>query len=61
MEISQLKPGHTVLEHKECGEQVHYEVVSIRRVGRMFEVTFKSVMGLASALYPANAFIPVAA
>jgi hypothetical protein len=27
----------------------------------MFEVTLKSVMGLASAMYPANAFVQVAA
>lgn len=57
MKISQLKPGDKVVEHQEDGDVVKYEVVSIRQVGRRFEVTFRSVMGLASALYPANAFI----
>ena len=56
MKISQLKPGYKILEHKDSGSTMHYEVVSIRQVGKMFEVTFKSA-GLASALYPANAFI----
>lgn len=61
MKISQLKPGYTIQEHKESGEVIHYEVVSIAQVGKMFEVTFRSVLGLSSALYPANAFIHAAA
>lgn len=61
MKVSQLKPGDTILEHKDSGDAVHFEVVSIRQVGKMFEVTFKSVQGLASALYPANAFVSAAA
>ena len=61
MKISQLKPGYTILEHKDSGDVIHYEVVSIRQVGKMFEVTFRSVLGLASACYPANAFISAAA
>ncbi len=51
MKISQLKPGYKVFEHKECGDVVHYEVISVRQVGKMFEVTFKSALGLASAMY----------
>lgn len=61
MKISQLKPGYKIQEHKESGEVIHYEVVSIAQVGKMFEVTFRSVWGLSSALYPANAFIHAAA
>ncbi|OQS33184.1 hypothetical protein B0T40_18245 [Chromobacterium haemolyticum] len=61
MKISQLKPGYKILEHKDSGSTMHYEVVSIRQVGKMFEVTFKSALGLASALYPPNAFIQAAA
>jgi len=61
MKISQLKPGDTVLEHKDSGDIIHYTVVSFRQVGKMFEVTFQSVMGLASAFYPANGFIHAAA
>ncbi|MBA4708792.1 hypothetical protein DBR44_05430 [Aquitalea sp. FJL05] len=61
MKISQLQPGYTVLEHKDSGDIVHYTVVSIRQVGKMFEVTFQSVLGLASAFYPANGFIHAAA
>jgi hypothetical protein len=61
MQVSQLKPGYKVLEQKDSGDVIHYEVVSIAQVGRMFEVTFRTVMGLTSALYSANAFIPAAA
>ena len=61
MKISQLQPGFKVLDHTESGEVVHFEVVSISPVGRMFEVTFRSVMGLTTALYPANGFITAAA
>jgi len=61
MKISQLQPGYKVLEQEESGDVVHFEVVSISQVGRMFEVTFRSVVGLTSALYPANAFITAAA
>ncbi|AXE30857.1 hypothetical protein DK842_13730 [Chromobacterium phragmitis] len=61
MKISQLKPGYKVFEHKDCGGVVHYEVISVRQVGKMFEVTFKSALGLASAMYPANGFIQAAA
>lgn len=61
MKVSQLQPGYKILDQEESGDVVHYEVVSIAQVGRMFEVTFRSVMGLTSALYPANAFIPAAA
>jgi hypothetical protein len=61
MIVSQLKPGYTIFEHNENGAVTHFEVVSIRQVGKMFEVTLKSVMGLASAMYPANAFVQVAA
>jgi hypothetical protein len=61
MKISQLQPGHKVCEHLDGGNVISYEVVSIAQVGRMFEVTFRSVMGLASAMYPANACIPAVA
>jgi len=61
MKISQLQPGHKIQEHNDSGEVIHYEVVSVNPVGKMIEVTFRTVAGLSSALYPANAFIPVAA
>lgn len=61
MKISQLQPGYKISERQIDGDEIHYEVVSIAQVGRMFEVTFRSVMGLASARYPANAFISAAA
>ena len=62
MKISQLQPGFKILEHSDSGDVVHYEVVSITPVGRMFEVTFRSALGgLSSALYPANGFITAAA
>lgn len=61
MKISQLQPGHKILEQLDSGEIIHYEVVSVFPVGKMFEVTFRTVAGIASALYPANAFISAAA
>ena len=61
MKVSQLQPGYKIQEQQERGDVVHYEVVSVAQVGRMFEVTFRSVLGLASAMYPANAFISAAA
>ncbi|MDF0606818.1 hypothetical protein HZU77_014325 [Neisseriaceae bacterium TC5R-5] len=60
MKISQLKPGHKIFEYLAGGATMYYEVVSIRQVGKMFEVTFKSSLGLASALYPGNGFIQAA-
>ncbi|MBV8048800.1 MAG: hypothetical protein JO171_16750 [Paludibacterium sp.] len=61
MKISQLQPGHKILEHRDSGEIIHYEVVSVAPVGKMFEVTFRTVSGLTTALYPANGFITAAA
>lgn len=61
MRVSQLQPGCKIVEQKDDGKEIRYEVISIRQIGKQFEVTFRSVLGLASALYPANAFIPVAA
>lgn len=62
MKISQLQPGYTIHEHRDSGEVVQYEVVSITPVGKkMFEVTFRSIAGLSSALYPADGFITTAA
>ncbi|WP_028535517.1 hypothetical protein [Paludibacterium yongneupense] len=61
MKISQLQPGHQILEHDDTGRTNRFEVVSIRQVGKMFEVTFLSALGLSSALYPANAFVATAA
>jgi hypothetical protein len=61
MKVSQLQPGHKINEHLDGGKVVSYEVVSIAQVGRMFEVTFRSVTGLASALYQANACVPAVA
>jgi hypothetical protein len=61
MRVSQLQPGCKIVEQKDDGNEIRYEVIGIRQIGKQFEVTFRSVLGLASALYPANAFIPAAA
>ncbi|MBI3144277.1 MAG: hypothetical protein HYZ18_03215 [Pseudogulbenkiania sp.] len=61
MRVSQLQPGCKIVEQKDDGNEIRYEVISIRQIGKQFEVTFRSVLGLASALYPANAFISAAA
>ncbi|GGY03987.1 hypothetical protein [Paludibacterium paludis] len=61
MQISQLKPGDSVIEHRDCGLVINYEVVDIKPVGKMFEVTFRSDEGVSSALYPASAFVHAAA
>ncbi|BAK75901.1 hypothetical protein NH8B_1070 [Pseudogulbenkiania sp. NH8B] len=61
MRVSQLQPGCKIVERKDDGHEIRYEVISIRQIGKQFEVTFRSVLGMASALYSANAFIPTAA
>ncbi len=61
MQISQLKPGHSIVEHRDCGLVVSYEVLDVQPSGKMVEVTFRTSEGVSSALYPANAFIHAAA
>jgi len=56
MQVNQLKPGHKITDHKN-GEAIQFEVVQVKPVGRKFEVTFLSRLGLSSAVYPANAFV----
>jgi hypothetical protein len=60
MKISQLKPGFLVREHKNNGEIDNFEVVTVKPLGRKVEVTFRSLLGLESALYPADAYLNAA-
>lgn len=58
--VSELKPGDKIHEVTENGRETFFEVVSVQALGRRIEVTFRSAMGLASAIYPASAYIPAA-
>ncbi|MDN0073824.1 hypothetical protein QU481_02825 [Crenobacter sp. SG2303] len=57
MKINQLKPGHKITEHKDGEAAIQFEVVQVKPVGRKFEITFLSRLGLTSAVYPAEAFV----
>ncbi|RXZ45324.1 hypothetical protein [Crenobacter cavernae] len=59
MRINQLKPGVTIRDWLN-GKVVHFEVLDVKPVGSKFEVTFRSPLGHASAVYPGNAFVTVA-
>ncbi|GGY14079.1 hypothetical protein [Paludibacterium paludis] len=61
MKISQLKPGYQICEQKDNGDIERFEVVRVEPAGRRFEVTFRSLLGLASAVYPADAYLNAAA
>jgi len=57
MQISQLKPGFRVNEQTRNGEIETYEVLDVRSFGRKVEVTFRSLMGMESAVYMADAYL----
>ncbi|MFC3625055.1 hypothetical protein ACFOKJ_02715 [Vogesella amnigena] len=61
MQISQLLPGHNILETTDKGEVVRFEVVNVRAIGRRYEVTMRTPAGVESVLYPANAYVQTAA
>ncbi|MBB5018448.1 hypothetical protein HNQ59_001737 [Chitinivorax tropicus] len=56
MKVKELRPGDHVLDERN-GATVDFEVVSIKPLGYLFEVTFRSVLGMASAAYHGNAYI----
>lgn len=57
IQVSQLKPGSQIHEHKNNGEVDCYEVLDVEPVGRKFQVTFRSMVGIESAVYPADAYL----
>ena len=57
IQVSQLKPGSQIHEHKNNGEIDCYEVLDVEPVGRKFQVTFRSMVGVESAVYPADAYL----
>jgi len=59
MRINQLKPGIKIRDWLN-GQVIHFEVVAIKPVGQKFEVTFSSLFGETSAIYPGTAFVAVA-
>ncbi len=61
MQISQLLPGHNILETTEQGEELRFEVVNVRAQGRRYEVTMRTPSGVESVLYPATAYVQTAA
>lgn len=61
MRINQLEPGHSILETTDKGEEIRFEVITVRSLGRRYEVTLRTAMGLESVIYPANAYVQIAA
>ncbi|BEV71566.1 hypothetical protein THUN1379_10480 [Paludibacterium sp. THUN1379] len=57
MQISQLQPGFRIDEHRDNGEVASFEVTQVRSLGRRVEVTFRSMFGLESAVYMADAYL----
>lgn len=61
MQINQLQPGFRIHEQQNNGDVTQYEVLSVRPFGRRIEVTFRSLFGLESAVYPATACLNASA
>ncbi|MDC7717219.1 hypothetical protein PQU95_08330 [Vogesella sp. DC21W] len=61
MRINQLEPGHSILEVTDKGEELRFEVMDVRAVGRRYEVTMRTPAGVESVMYPANAYVQTAA
>ncbi|MFC3533890.1 hypothetical protein ACFOLG_17120 [Vogesella facilis] len=61
MKINELLPGHNILETTDSGETLRFEVVTVRAIGRRYEITMRTPAGLESVLYPANAYVQIAA
>jgi len=55
MQINQLQPGFRIHEQQRNGEVTLFEVLRVRSLGHRVEVTFRSLLGLESAIYPATA------
>ncbi|AXK38169.1 hypothetical protein [Crenobacter cavernae] len=56
MKVKELLPGDRVSEQGKH-DAVDFEVVSINKMGQRFKVTFRSILGIASASYSGDAYI----
>lgn len=61
MQINQLQPGFRIHEQHRNGDVLSFEVLQVRELGRKVEVTFRSLLGLESAVYPATACLNASA
>ncbi|KMJ52757.1 MULTISPECIES: hypothetical protein [Vogesella] len=61
MRINQLEPGHSILETTDSGEEIRFEVINVKPLGRRYEVTMRTSAGLESVVYPGNAYVQTAA
>ncbi|MDF0606576.1 hypothetical protein HZU77_013080 [Neisseriaceae bacterium TC5R-5] len=59
MKVNQLQPGDCVTEQHNS-KTIAFEVIAIRQIGRQFLVTFRSILGEASASYHGDAWISAA-
>ena len=57
MQISQLQPGFRINEQHDNGDVTSFEVMQVRALGHKVEVTFRSMLGLESAVYRADAYL----
>jgi len=59
MKVNQLLPGDRIAD--DCnGTMVDFEVVAVDQTGPRVQVTFQSILGLATASYNGNAYIAAA-
>ena len=56
MKIQELKPGDLITQQID-NLVVSFEVLSIRQIGRRFQVTFSSASGTATASYQGDALL----
>lgn len=59
MKINQLKQGDRFTQHID-NESVSFEVLTVQQLGRRVMVTFRSIFGVESAMYPAEAHVTAA-
>lgn len=56
MKVKELLPGDHVVDRWH-NQDIDFEVVAVDKIGGLFQVTFRSMLGLASACYNGNAYI----
>jgi len=57
MKVQELKAGDHFVQDNH-GQAVHFEVIAVERIGRQYQVSFRSNLGQGSARYYGNAYLP---
>ncbi|MCB6183013.1 hypothetical protein LIN78_05560 [Leeia sp. TBRC 13508] len=59
MKVKELKQGDHITQEVN-NTKVSFEVLSIQQIGRRFNVTFRSILGVGSTCYQGNACVLIA-